>query len=244
MHVSGGDSGAMPNAGKKAMATALAVATCLGSSACGSSKKEAVVVRVGDHAITAATVDHWIRIESVTAHGGGGATKPLPKGVMPVPPEYSDCIAYLVKQAAAGPTPTKDEARVKCAVEYKLLKETILGILISYIWDSAEAAAKGVHVSDAEVTHYLKQLYPHPGEFGRHLKITHETLADDRMLVRSKLLRAKLNDANARNTHSEAERLRSIAKEIADEAAKWTPQTSCKPGYVVSQCRQYRGPQA
>jgi hypothetical protein len=221
----------------------LVAAVCLGMTACGNTKKDAIVVRVGDNEITAATVDHWIRIESVTSTVGGRATQAPRKGVLPVPPDYSDCIAYLLSQVHVGPKPSSDELRVKCAVRYKLLKETILGILISYYWDAGEGAQKGLHVTDAEITHYLKQLYPNPGELGRHLKVTGESLADDRMLVRGKLLTAKLVARSAQNTDTEAERAHAITQHIAEETAKWTPRTSCKPGYVTHQCKQYRGPQ-
>lgn len=220
----------------------LVVSGCLSTSACGSTKGDAVVVRVGDHAITAATVNHWIKIESVTSRGGGHATKPLPKGVLPVPPEYVDCIAYLQSQAQGG-RPTTEQARAKCAVEYNIFKETILGILINYYWDSGEGVQKGIDVSEAEITQYLKELYPHPGEFRTNLRITGETRADDRLLVKSKLLRMKLVARSEQNTHSEAERLHAVNGAIVQEAAKWTPRTSCDPGYVVSACKQYHGPQ-
>jgi len=236
------NSGAMPNAAGLGIVLT-AVLVCLGLSACGGGKKEAVVVRVGDNALTASTVEHWIEVESATSHGGGTATKPLPKGVMPVPPEYTDCIAYLESRATGGVKAIRNKARVECAVEYKQLKETILGILINDDWEGEEAAAKGVQVSDAEITHYLKLLYPHPGEFARHLKITHEKLADDRLLVRGKLLTGKLVALTTRNAHSEAEKISAVLARIREETAKWKPKTSCKPGYVVAQCKQYRGPQ-
>jgi hypothetical protein len=216
---------------------------CLGMGACGSSKQDTVVVRVGGNTITAGTVDHWIRVESVTSHGGVDVTKPLPKGVLPVPPEYADCIAYLISQTQAGPKPTRDEARIKCSVEYKIFKETILGILINYYWDLGESVQKGVHISDAEITKELHEQFPHDGELQRYLKITHESLADDRLIVKSKLLRMKLVAHSAQGTHTAAERQQAIVKEVAEEAAKWTPRTSCKPGFVVSACKQYRGPQ-
>lgn len=43
-----------------AIALATALATAIG--ACGSSSENAVVVSVGSHAITKATVDHWTRV--------------------------------------------------------------------------------------------------------------------------------------------------------------------------------------
>jgi hypothetical protein len=236
-----GDSGVMLKATKSwVVFTAIG---CLCASGCGGGKKEAAVVRVGSNSIAAATVDHWIRVESVTAHGGARAES-QPKGALPVPPEYTDCVAYLVSQPQGGaPKPTPEEARVKCAAEYKQFKETILNVLISYYWDVEEAAAKGIHVTDAEVTHYIKGVYPHPGEFAKFLKATHETLADERLLVRGKLTKLKLVALSERNTHTQAERVRAITKAISEEAARWTPRTSCDPGYVVPQCKQHGGPQ-
>src|SRR5262245_32693858 len=223
----------------------LVVAACLTAASCGGGAKEAVVVRVGENTITGATVDHWIKVESATAHGGAKVTQAQPKGALPVPPEYADCIAYLVSNPQSGyPTPSRGEARAKCSVEYMQYKETILGILISYYWDTEEGAAKGMHVTDAEITHYLKQLYPHPGELQRYLKVTHESLHDERMLVRGKLIGEKLIALSSRSVGNEAERVHAIAKYVAEERARWTPRTSCRRGYVVAQCKQYRGPQA
>lgn len=232
----------MPNIARWGMLL-LGAAICFGLGACGGgTKDENVVVRVGENALTASDVEHWIRIEAVTSHGGG--TVEPPKGVLPVPPEYVDCIGYLVSHPLGASKPTPSEARVKCATEYKALKEAILSILINDYWVAEEGAAKGVRVSEAEITHYLKQLYPHPGEFARHLKITHERLADDRLLVRGKLMVGKLLALNSRNSRSQAERASAFIKNLQEETARWKPRTSCKPGYVVPQCKEYRGPSA
>ena len=241
MYTRGSDPDAMLKV-RLAAGTLIAIA-CLSMASCGSSKKQTVVVRVGNNTISAATVDHWIRVESVTAHGGSSAT-PQPSGVLPVPPEYTDCITYLISQAPAGSKPTREEARVKCAAQYEIFKETVIDILVSYYWALGEGAAKGINVSDAEVAAYLKQAYPHPGEFSRHLVITHETSADDRMLVRKKLMTEKLVSLSAKNTHSATERVRAISKQISEETAKWMPRTSCNPGYVIYRCKQYRAPRA
>jgi hypothetical protein len=230
----------MPKAVTREMVVLVAVA-CLGVVGCGGAGKEDVVVRVGDNAISAATVDHWIEIESVTAHGGARVTHAQPKGALPVPPEYTECVAYLVGHPQEGVKPTREEARVKCATEYKNYKETILGVLIDYYWSTGEGAAKGVRVSDAEVARFIKRAYPHPGELATYLKVTHESLDDERLNVRGKLMGEKLVARASQNAHSQAERLRAITKYVKDEEAKWRPRTSCKPGYVVSRCKEFRG---
>jgi hypothetical protein len=216
------------------------VGACLALSACGDSNAAPAVVRVGNNTITAATVKHWIEIENVTSHGGARVTQPQPKASLPVPPEYKDCIAYLT-QTSATPL-TSEEARVKCATQYKIFKETVLGILISYYWDTEEGAAKGVHVSQAEVKQYLKQLFRHPGELSRYQRLTHTTDADERLIISGKIMTAKLVALSSEHTHSQAERVRAITKHIEEEGAKWTPRTSCRPGYVVPQCKQFHGP--
>ena len=221
------------------IAMVVAVAAITGLTACGGSKNEVAAVRVGDNTISISTVDHWIRVESATAHGGDSLTKQLPKGVLPVPPAYTDCIAYLMNAPLGGPRPTRGQARVKCASEYKIYKETILAILIENYWDRAEGAARGVSVTDSEITHYLKQLYPRPGQFAGHLKVTGATLADERLLVGGKLLRAKLLARSAQDARTEAERVHAITRFVAEEAARWRSRTSCKPGYVVKGCKQF-----
>jgi hypothetical protein len=223
----------------KPLAT-IAVAACLSFGACGSSKHDPVVVRVGDHAITKARVEHWVRVEAATSHEIK-PTRPLPKGLIPVPPHYADCIAYLAAEAKAAPKRTAADLKGICASKYTAFKEQVLQILITYFWIADESARKGVTVTEAEVTQYLQRLFRVPRELERFLRLTGESAADERMLARKVLLGIKLQDLVTRQAHTRAERVQAPAKYFNQLSAKWTPRTSCAAGYVVLQCKQHRG---
>lgn len=230
---------AMLGVAKYTAAAVLAAAACLCLGACGAAKKDAVVVTVGKSTITQATVDHWIRVEAVTSRGPN-PTRSAPKGSIPVPPGYADCIAYLRAQARSTPKPSSQALEHACAVEYGQLKQQILELLITYYWISGEGARQGLAVTDAEVGQYLQREYPTHAQLQRFLEVTGETPAEQRMLAKRVLMSIKLQRHLAASTHTSLEQ--AIPKFATDLAANWAGRTSCRPGYVVPQCKQYRGP--
>jgi foldase protein PrsA len=224
-----------------ALTVAAMIICCLCATACGSSG-DAVVVRVGSHQITKATVVHWIAVEAITSHEAE-ATPANANGLRPVPPDYVDCIAYLLKAYAgrAGQYP-KSELKRKCATKYTELKDQILEILITYYWLADEGAQKGVRVTVPEVARYLHHRFGSASKYKKFLELTGETAAEERMLVSRILLGIKLQDLSVQGARDAAGRQRALVGYVTQQLRRWIPRTSCAHGYVVPECKEYRGP--
>ncbi|MGO9761166.1 MAG: peptidylprolyl isomerase [Solirubrobacteraceae bacterium] len=120
------------------MAVVVAIAACGGG-------QSRVVARVGDTAITEATLDQWV-------------VALAPGHVAPDPPDYAACVEY---KRSLSPLPAEAglEAGLKaeCRQEYQALRTRALDFLITSEWELHEAAAQGLSVSRREVERRLQQ---------------------------------------------------------------------------------------
>jgi hypothetical protein len=223
----------------------LAATLCL--AACGGGS-DAVVARVGGHSITTGALDRWAAIEAVLSYEVN-PTQPAPKGVVPDPPSYANCIAYLraTPTTLIAPTqkPTTPQLKTRCKQKQETLRRHMLDILITNFWLEGEGAAKGLAVSEAEINQALGGQFPTQAAFRNFLKITGEKASDERALLRANLMATKLQRAVAtRKGLTAAQRQQALARFTSEFTAKWSALTSCKPGYVVQECKQYKGPKA
>jgi foldase protein PrsA len=160
----------------------------IGLSACGGIPSNAVV-QVDGTSLTKEAFDHWMSV-AATSTGSAATGKP----VIPVPPDYSACIAHLAatspKPAKGQSAPTTKQLKAQCAQQYKALSQEVLGFLISSQWVIGEAASLGVKVSDAEVKKEFEKIknaqFPKAAEFEKFLASSGQTTSD-------LLLRVKLN---------------------------------------------------
>lgn len=222
---------------------ALVVAGVVAASlwACGGGAGDAVVT-VGDRSITRATLEHWIPIEAVLSYQLVPG-RPVPRGVVPDPPRYTACVAYLKRAAAdAQPKPTAPELRTRCRQEHAALREHVQSLLIRFAWLSGESAELGIEIGDAAVERKLRQLrsteFQAPGSLQRFLAYTGMSVADERWRIRMSLLTVAVHRAILAR-----ERLgvRQQQRALAPVTARWKARTSCRRGFVVPMCEQYRG---
>lgn len=228
-------------------AVAVAVALALGLSSCGAGR-DAVVVRVGNRSITEATVEHWTAVEAILAYEASPSHS-VPKGVIPDPPAYADCVAYLHRTGATlartRATATPAQLKRRCRQRYDELKRHVLDILITNYWLDGEAAARGVTVDDQEVQQAIHRQFPDPTAFRRFLALTGEKAADETLIVRRDLLAAKLQALQQgeviKTGLPPAQERQAFAKLGAEFTARWTARTGCRSGYIVQECRQFSG---
>jgi foldase protein PrsA len=183
-----------------------------GISACGGIPGNAVV-QVGGTPITNTTFNHWLEVASASS-----ATTPGAKPVLPVPPNYTACIAHLQaitpKPAKGVAPPTTAQLKSQCEQQYKSLQQEVLGFLISSQWVIGEAANLGVKVSDKEVKKQFEtikaQQFPKPAEFQKFLASSGQSVSD--LLLRVKLnllsskIQAKISKSKATITQAEIEK--------------------------------------
>jgi hypothetical protein len=222
-------------------AALLALATVFALSACGGAPSGSVAVRIGGDSITKAALAHWTTVEAIRSFNNSPSQAP-PSGVVPDPPHYRACIAYLAKTV---PSTSAAQLRSQCQQRYTLLRDRVLGILITYDWLKDEAAHQDITVGEAQVTGMLDSEFPTRTSLHTFLSLTDETESEQRLVVKRTLLDAALlrsvegrlpKDATAvQKERAEIEAFRALTR-------KWTSLTSCSPGYVVPQCKEYKGP--
>jgi hypothetical protein len=254
---------------RKSLAWVLGAIAILGLTACGGAGGSGpVVARVaGVGAITKSALDHWTRVEAVVTHELV-PVRPVPPGVVPDPPRYSACIAYLrstPQQASASPAATAQQApastaRVpssvlasRCRTRERELRAVTLNKLIAWDWTIGRAAASGTRVTDAEARRRLAEVIAthsvYGANFSHYLHATGQTMADMVFRSRVQLLEVKASsEAMSALTRlprslTAQERQAALRRLLARLSAtpQWVARTSCRAGYVVSACRQYAG---
>ena len=123
----------------------------IGLAACGGGIPGNAVVQVNGTPITKTTFEHWMSVASASTASSPGTTGAKP--AIPVPPDYTACIAHLEatapKPAKGQAKPTSAQLKSECEQQYKSLQQEVLGFLISSSWVLGEAESLGVKVSDA-----------------------------------------------------------------------------------------------
>jgi hypothetical protein len=233
---------------KACVALGNVLAVILSLSSCGSTTPSAVVVRVGNESISKAMLEHWTAVEAVLAYSAE-PRGPAPEGVIPDPPRYAHCVAYLgtasppAGKAEAKPTTT--QLKRACQQRYEALQHHVLDILITDDWLSGEGAAKGVTVSAGEVGQAIARQFPTRADYQRFLRLTGEKASDEQLLIRGDLLSVKLGQlresAVLKSGRSQAQERSALERIGAEYTARWTARTDCRPGYVVQECRQFKG---
>jgi hypothetical protein len=208
-----------------------------------------VVAVVGGHRVSVGLIGHWTHVEGRIAsevEPGVGDSK----WVEPDPPSFSVCARRLAPEGSAGGGLVA-YYRGECRKEYGDLQTKALVYLLRYFWDLEQAAAQGIRVSAGEVERayqvYTQREYPQPGELQRLLSYSGMSVADEMLRVKKSMLEGKLLLSLAGRLRavsgSSPERLAEQAQIKRGELTRLLSETSCRAGYVVEVCRQYRGTQ-
>jgi hypothetical protein len=220
----------------------------LGLSACGDAARQTVVARVGSDSITLSNLERWTAIEAALAYAVE-PKGPTPSGVVPDPPDYVDCIAYL--RRTTQPTPGQPKSSTKqlkrvCADKHERLRRHILDILLVHDWLKGEAAERGIELTNAEFETLLHRVAPTRAALKRYLSITGERMADEHLIIERDLFDSKLQHLTEEQIKhegltSEHQREQALIKAATEFTNKWAAKTYCHPGFVVSECKQYKG---
>jgi foldase protein PrsA len=135
------------------MAFTAAIATAVVVGACGSGVPGDAVAVVGSAPITKAAFAHWEVVANDSTQASTGAAAP----VIPVPPDFTACIAAAKKQAtSAGQTAA--QLKSGCQQQYTALMTEVMNFMIQALWIEGEAVDRHVTVTPAQITKsYNKQ---------------------------------------------------------------------------------------
>jgi hypothetical protein len=117
-----------------------------------------------------------------------------------------------------------------------------LAFLITAEWLEAESAVQGVRVPDAEVKMTYRHLLEGPsgGLFASSLRRRGLSEGDELLLLRLGALATRLRSkiGASRRTPLPAAALRRIGAFQIAYRERWKQRTSCRPGYVIAECRE------
>jgi hypothetical protein len=233
-----------------------------GGASNGAGSKE-VVARVGSIAtIDSATLNRWMPIEARIIYSEK-PKGPAPAGVMPDPPDYSACIAFLTAYLhgdyAQIHSPTgvggesSAELKRKCEHQYTELKAITLNTLIGWYWIIGQGMEAGISVTPQQVKERLttvnKRLFASSADFANYLRWTDETTEDMLFRSRVQLFESEIHDktlaaAKAASKITDVKQREVALAKISSElspAQRWVQKTTCAPAYVVSSCKEYKG---
>jgi hypothetical protein len=199
---------------------------------------DAVVVRVGKGTVSKANVNHWMKV-LVAGDYRNDLGKPAPTGLVSDPPNYRACIG-----AASRLAPKRDPQTTAslCRKLYQAAKLQAVGFLTDVLWHTEDAKEHGEAARTSEIKRRLERLrareWPAPGQLQRYLAEAHRTLADEYYLLKRNVLSEKLFERVQRQLKPGDKA--AFARLSEEYLAKWTSRTSCDPGYVTSQCKQYK----
>ncbi len=182
----------MPRAIRFIPALGAVLFALLGLSACGGGVPGNAVVSVDGTPITKTTFTHWMNV----AAGTLGTTST--KQAVPVPPNYTACIAHLAaeKPPKGQKAPTQTQLKTQCEQQYKSLLQEVLGFLISSEWVLGEAKSLGVKVSDKEVKKQFEKIkteeFRQNSTFEKFLKSSGQTVSDLLLRVKLNMLSSKI----------------------------------------------------
>jgi phosphatidylethanolamine-binding protein (PEBP) family uncharacterized protein len=183
---------------------------------------------------------------------GGGSSKSTP--AVPVSPAAAGTQSAAVSTAdavalVAGTPIAKSSYQHWLAVETALgaagsPSHQALGFLITSEWVLGEAAARHTSVSDAEVKQHYAQLvhksFPKAGSLKKYLAKSGETEADLLARIKVEQLASRIA-AKVTAGKSATQRTALLTAFEKSFHAHWKGFTDCKPGYVMEDCKQYKG---
>jgi phosphatidylethanolamine-binding protein (PEBP) family uncharacterized protein len=136
-------------------------------------------------------------------------------------------------------------SRLKRGAPSTALKDQALGFLITSKWVLGEAAAMGVAVSAAEASQRLDQLqakqFPTVSALKKFYGTSGETRANLLERTKVEMLESKIAQrVMAGKTGAAGNAL--LDRFRTSFEARWRGRTSCRAGYVMEDCRDYKGP--
>jgi hypothetical protein len=214
-----------------------------------------VVTVSGAGGIGTKALEHWIAVQSITSYNTRPA-RPVPPGVVPDPPRYTQCIHQLRVEPIGPnpqnpnklkPKPTDANLKRECEAKYEAVMTHMLIILTSFQWLAGESAREGIAISGAtvrkELERFRKLQFPTTAAFEAYLRNTDQTYEDELLRMRMDLYSNAIARRAGEKVHATSQRATYEAYLRASGATgrRWAAKTTCKPGYVTQNCSNYKG---
>ncbi|MGH2832475.1 MAG: hypothetical protein ACRDK2_06830 [Solirubrobacteraceae bacterium] len=177
------------------------------------------------------------------------STVPISPAAAATPTQNTAAAAASTGVSVAGQSIAKTSYQHWVSVEKALGQTTkarhqALGFLITSEWVLREAAEMHITVSEAEVKQRYSALvsksFPKPGALQKFFATSGESEADILARIRVELLASKIaaKVTAGKKGAARAAALRAFEKRFQQ---RWKSLTNCKSGYVMEDCKQYKG---
>jgi foldase protein PrsA len=151
----------------------------LGVAGCGSGVPGDSVADVAGNPITTQAFNHWMFVAAKSQ----AANSPGQPVIVPNdPPNFNNCVTAVKKEIPQLAKTKTSTLRSDCKQLFTALSSQVMNFLITSYWYQAEAAKRGVKVTDAQVqktfTQAKNQQFPNGAGFNNFLSQTGQTLPD------------------------------------------------------------------
>jgi len=176
-------------------------------------------------------------------------------GSIPIdPPSFRRCAAAIAANNAKSKTPKPPAAQLKasCESQYKQTRDAVEGQLITYQWLIAEAKARSLTASPAEVEQILSQYINASSKtanarqqarlkFNAALKASGLEADDINSQLQAQILQGKISQAAMKEAGDPSKLKPTEVQRVQIELAnsiqrKWRAATLCAKGFTVAQC--------
>ncbi len=200
--------------------------------------------------ITKPMLDHWMRSLVGEDFRQAIGTKG-PVGLVSEPANYTECA-----EAAAKVIPRDYTGRLKlngaqilgkCHQLHEAVKAQALAFLLSVQWSTQEAKEQGLTVTDAEIRKHfqnvtLKSTYGSTARERQYLAERHMVHADLLYMLKRNILVKRMTPKFEARVQAAGGGQRTYVHLALERYHALIARTSCKPGYVVLGCKEYREP--
>lgn len=211
----------------------------------GCATKPVAVVEIGGRIITQAMVEHWVPIVAIRDYELI-PRGPVPDWVVPRPPNYRACVLHLAGGARTGGKAQATHLKLDCKQQYEQLRQQVLEFLITGESLIRESELRGIRASPTQARKRFEMVvsstFGGQKAFRRYVELTGETVADQMFRSKVKLASEGIERQFSRNGQSGARNWSlAFARWLEAFPRRWAARTNCKRGYVVANCKQYRG---
>lgn len=206
----------------------------------GGGATDSSIAEVGTTPITRAALDHWMASivgSDYFTHVGSRA----PTGLVSDPPNYERCATAArqisPKRPGSQAVVSAEQLASYCHQLYQAIKQQALSVLIAFARRDREGAEQGVDPSEAEIDRVEAQQFPRRGELQAYLAERDWTPSDEIAALKHEVTSTRLLE-KFRRQHPGGDWEQELGASFKAHTKKWAAETSCRPGYVVSECKQ------
>lgn len=201
-----------------------------------------VVAVINGIPVTREEVDQWMVALAGEDFYAVARGRAMPSGLVSEPADYAACVtnleAAIIKDAPKAPSAPPAVLLKKCREIHGAVKMQATAYLVNAYWTIELYRKMGIAATNKDVTKLFNRIkakqFPTEGAERQYLAKHKLTFADEMFEVKQDVLSNKIQQRIERGGAVMFTRLTEAGQRL-------TAATDCRPGYVVTHCKQYTG---